>query len=45
MSTDKRLTSEPSTESYDDLKPVGEDSRWDIFADLHEYLEKTFPTV
>ncbi|KAL7280786.1 hypothetical protein ACG7TL_005730 [Trametes sanguinea] len=33
------------TESYDDLGPVGEDSRWDIFADLHEYLEGTYPRV
>ncbi|KAI9064103.1 carboxypeptidase S [Trametes sanguinea] len=33
------------TESYDDLGPVGEDSRWDIFADLHAYLEKTYPRV
>ncbi|CDO73269.1 hypothetical protein BN946_scf185008.g31 [Trametes cinnabarina] len=33
------------TESYDDLGPVGEDSRWEIFAQLHEYLEETFPRV
>ncbi|KAM0263572.1 hypothetical protein ACHAQJ_001192 [Trichoderma viride] len=31
--------------SYDDLGPVGEDERWAPFYDLHEVLEKTFPTV
>lgn len=30
---------------YDDLKPPGEDSRWDIFADLHLYLANRFPRV
>lgn len=33
------------TESYDDLLPVGQDSRWDIFAELHTYLETSFPLV
>ncbi|EPQ56485.1 hypothetical protein GLOTRDRAFT_120953 [Gloeophyllum trabeum ATCC 11539] len=33
------------TESYDDLKPVGQDQRWDIFGTLHEYLETAFPLV
>lgn len=33
------------TESYDDMKLVGDDSRWDIFVDFHDYLEKTFPLV
>jgi len=33
------------TESYDDMKLVGDDPRWDIFADFHEYLDKTFPLV
>ncbi|KAI0664206.1 carboxypeptidase S [Cubamyces menziesii] len=33
------------TVSYEDLAPVGEDSRWDVFGELHEYLEKTFPRV
>lgn len=33
------------TESYDDLLPVGQDSRWDIFAELHTYLEISFPLV
>ena len=33
------------TESYDDLAPVGQDPRWDIFAELHKMLEDTFPEV
>ncbi|KAI0367042.1 carboxypeptidase S [Pilatotrama ljubarskyi] len=33
------------TESYDDLGPVGEDSRWEVFGKLHKYLEQTFPRV
>ncbi len=33
------------TESYDDMKPVGDDPRWDIFADFHDYLEDAFPFV
>ncbi|RFU26966.1 hypothetical protein B7463_g9366, partial [Scytalidium lignicola] len=33
------------TESFDDMRPVGEDPRFDIFQQLHEYLEKTFPLV
>jgi Gly-Xaa carboxypeptidase len=31
--------------SYDDLGPVGEDERWDIFYDLAAYLEKSYPLV
>ncbi|KAH6608486.1 acetylornithine deacetylase [Trichoderma cornu-damae] len=31
--------------SYDDLGSVGEDERWAPFFDLHDVLEKTFPTV
>lgn len=34
-----------STESYDISGPVGEDPVWNIFADLHEYLERAFPLV
>lgn len=30
---------------YDDLKPPGEDSRWDVFGDFHTYLEQRFPKV
>ncbi|KAG1746669.1 uncharacterized protein EDB91DRAFT_1236100 [Suillus paluster] len=33
------------TESYDDNGAVGEDSRWDTFAELHRVLEATFPRV
>ncbi|KAI6120771.1 hypothetical protein EDD16DRAFT_1558890 [Pisolithus croceorrhizus] len=33
------------TESHDNSGPVGEDPVWDIFADLHEYLERAFPLV
>ncbi|PBK99207.1 carboxypeptidase S [Armillaria gallica] len=33
------------TESYDDLLPVGYDERWDVFSELHECLERSFPRV
>lgn len=33
------------TEAYDDLKPPGEDPRWDIFEQFHQYLERRFPLV
>jgi Gly-Xaa carboxypeptidase len=33
------------TESFDDMGKVGEDPRWDVFIEFHEYLEKTFPLV
>jgi Gly-Xaa carboxypeptidase len=33
------------TESFDDMGPVGEDPRWDIFADLHANLKESFPLV
>ncbi|KAJ6591664.1 hypothetical protein DFH09DRAFT_907487 [Mycena vulgaris] len=33
------------TESYDDMRPVGQDPRWDIFQDLHDFLEMTFPMI
>ncbi|KAJ8095210.1 hypothetical protein PM082_010432 [Marasmius tenuissimus] len=33
------------TESFDDLLPVGQDSRWDVFRDLHLYLESQFPII
>ncbi|KAI1284705.1 peptidase family M20/M25/M40 [Xylaria sp. FL0933] len=33
------------TQSYDDLGPVGEDSRWDTMYDFADYLESTFPLV
>ena len=33
------------TESYDDMKPVGEDVRWDVFGSFHDYLLQSFPLV
>ncbi|KAJ7281642.1 hypothetical protein C8J57DRAFT_1433504 [Mycena rebaudengoi] len=33
------------TESYDGMKPVGQDSRWGVFQDYHKYLERSFPTI
>ncbi|KAI6000975.1 hypothetical protein F5J12DRAFT_906522 [Pisolithus orientalis] len=33
------------TESHDNSGPVGEDPVWNIFADLHQYLERAFPLV
>ncbi|KAI0742034.1 carboxypeptidase S [Daedaleopsis nitida] len=33
------------TVMYDDLAPPGQDERWEIFADLHVYLEQRFPLV
>ncbi|KAJ8474417.1 hypothetical protein ONZ51_g7230 [Trametes cubensis] len=33
------------TIAYDDLAPPGQDERWEIFEDLHAYLEQRFPLV
>ena len=33
------------TESFDDMGPVGEDSRWDVFKEFHKYLVESFPLV
>jgi hypothetical protein len=33
------------TESYDKMKAVGEDPRWEAFGPFHDYLEKSFPLV
>ncbi|KAG5359905.1 Carboxypeptidase S [Yarrowia sp. C11] len=33
------------TESYDDMGPVGEEPRFDIFKNFSSYVEKSFPTV
>ncbi|EJD55092.1 carboxypeptidase S [Auricularia subglabra TFB-10046 SS5] len=33
------------TESYDVMDPPGQDPRWNVFYDLHDYLEKQFPNV
>jgi hypothetical protein len=34
-----------ATESFDDMGPVGDDKRWDIFQDFHDYLEKSYPKM
>lgn len=33
------------TEAFDDMGPVGEEPRWEVFADFHAYLEKKFPLL
>ena len=33
------------TESFDAMGEIGVDPRWEVFADLHLYLEKAFPAV
>jgi len=33
------------TVTYDDMGDVGEDPRWDVFAELHDYLKDAFPLV
>ncbi|KAF8308590.1 carboxypeptidase S [Cantharellus anzutake] len=33
------------TQIYDDMKDVGNDSRWDNFGKFHSYLEDAFPLV
>ena len=33
------------SESFDDLGPIGEDPRWDVFYDFSAYLVKTFPLI
>ena len=33
------------TESYDNMGPVGEDPRWEVFGTLHTYLRKEFPQM
>ncbi|KAJ5984760.1 hypothetical protein N7522_011956 [Penicillium canescens] len=32
-------------ESYDDLGPIGEDDRWDIFFQVENYIKVSYPTV
>ena len=34
-----------STQSYDDLGPIGEDPRWEAFGPFHEYLFKAYPKM
>lgn len=33
------------TQSFDDLGPVGEDDRWNIFYNFSDYMESAFPQV
>lgn len=33
------------SESYDELGPIGEDSRWDVFYDIEKYIKTKYPTV
>ena len=37
------LYSEQSTESYDDMDPVGADTRWEVFRPFYDYLLQSFP--
>ncbi|KFH42530.1 Carboxypeptidase S-like protein [Hapsidospora chrysogenum ATCC 11550] len=39
-----RIIQIPS-ESYDDLGPIGEDDRWDVFYDMEKYIKATYPTL
>lgn len=34
-----------ATESFDDMRPVGDDKRWDIFYSFEKYLLDTFPKI
>ncbi|KAJ5819299.1 hypothetical protein N7474_004890 [Penicillium riverlandense] len=33
------------SESYDELGPIGEDKRWDIFYQMEDYIKSKYPTV
>ncbi|OXH37725.1 Gly-Xaa carboxypeptidase [Cryptococcus neoformans] len=33
------------TEVFDEMGPVDEDPRWEIFVEFHAFLEKTFPLI
>ncbi|KIP03578.1 hypothetical protein PHLGIDRAFT_31748 [Phlebiopsis gigantea 11061_1 CR5-6] len=33
------------TEMFDDLPPPGQDPHWEIFADMHAYMESRFPLI
>jgi hypothetical protein len=33
------------TESFDDMGPVGEDPRWEVFQEFHNYLAKMYPNM
>ncbi|KAL2163956.1 hypothetical protein VTH06DRAFT_3169 [Thermothelomyces fergusii] len=45
--TVKRLSAavQLRTESFDDLGAIGEDPRWDVFYEFHDFLKKTFPRI
>jgi Gly-Xaa carboxypeptidase len=34
-----------STEIYDEMGPIGEDERWEIFEEFHDYLAQAFPLM
>ncbi|CAG8895957.1 unnamed protein product [Penicillium egyptiacum] len=33
------------SESYDDLGPIGEDDRWNVFFEVQDYIKVNYPTV
>lgn len=33
------------SESYDDLGPIGQDPRWDVFYDIEKYIKATYPNI
>ncbi|KAH7105750.1 carboxypeptidase S [Auriculariales sp. MPI-PUGE-AT-0066] len=33
------------TESYDEMEPIGQDKRWEVFGRLHDYFSTSFPQV
>lgn len=33
------------SESYDELGPIGEDKRWDVFYQMEDYIKSNYPTV
>ena len=37
------LNVERSTESYDNMGPIGVDERWEAFGSFHDYLLQSFP--
>jgi hypothetical protein len=45
INVEANLNDTHSTESYDDMGPVGVDPRWDVFGPFHDYLLKAFPLV
>jgi hypothetical protein len=43
VSFSEACMAEKSTESYDDMGPVGTDGRWEVFGSFHDYLLQSFP--